>query len=86
MDTIVAQGGWVEDVRLYSNIMTKINLVIPANKIAGFVSALNGQGIHVEAAADAVKAAGDAEARLSLQLTFIHNEPDLIREIPQVPG
>ena len=87
MDTIMAQGGWVEDVHLFSNIMTTVNFVMPANQIAGFVAALNGHGIHAEGAApDSLKAVGDTETRCSLQLTFIHNEPDLKREIPQVPG
>lgn len=87
MDTIVTQGGWVEDVHLFSNIMTTVNFVMPTNKIAGFVAALNGHGLHAEGAApDSLKGAGDTETRCSLQLTFIHNEPDLKREIPQVPG
>ena len=85
MDTIVAQGGWVEDVHLYSNIMTTVNFVMTANKIAGFVAALDGQGIHAEGAAPEYSEE-DAETRGSLQITFIHNEPDLKREIPQVPG
>ena len=87
MDTIMAQDGWVEDVHLFSNIMTTVNFAMPANKIAGFVAALNGHGIHADGAApDSLKSAGDTEARCSLQLTFIHNEPDLKREIPHVPG
>lgn len=85
MDTIVAQGGWVEDVHLYSNIMTTVNFVMPAKKIAGFVAALNAQGIHAEGAAPETSKE-DVETRGSLQITFIHNEPDLKREIPQVPG
>ena len=85
MDTIVAQGGWVEDVHLYSNIMTTVNFVMPSKKIAELVAALNARGIHAEGAAPETSNE-DIETRSSLQITFIHNEPDLKREIPQVPG
>lgn len=85
MDTIVAQGGWVEDVHLYSNIMTTVNFVMPATRVAAFVAALEGQGLHAEGAVPE-NCNDNFEIHGSLQMTFIHNEPDLKRDIPQVPG
>jgi hypothetical protein len=87
MECVSAAGGWVEDVRMYSNIMTTVLFQIPANRVASFLADLHSRGLHVEGApADMANAEDSAEQRGSLQISFIHNEPDLKREVPQVPG
>ena len=86
MDEISAQGGWVEDVHLFSNIMTTIRFVIKQAKLADLRAALNQAGLQVSRMDEAVQWIADADCNGSLQVTFVHNEPDLRREIPQVPG
>ena len=86
MDAISAQGGWVEDVHLFSNIMTTIRFVIKRGKLAALGEALNEAGLQIRAMDEAVQGIADSDCNGSLQVTFVHNEPDLRREIPHVPG
>lgn len=89
LDNVNALGGWIEDVRLYSNIMTNIRLVLKGDAIAALVDRLEAEGLAIdrtEMLTALGNGPGEAEQTLSLQLNFIHNEPDLKREIPAVPG
>lgn len=82
--------GWIEDSQLYSNKMALIRFVISAKLCRDFCQTLTENGLMVEVP-DGI---GDAENSASLaddlsatiQLTFIHNEPDLRQVIPAVPG
>ena len=79
-------GGWVDDTQFFSNKMVTFRFVLPQGQIAAFVINLGQNQIHVDQAnPDVVKNAADEQAG-SLQLTFIHNEPDLIIPIPAIPG
>ncbi|NBB48976.1 hypothetical protein GVN24_11900 [Rhizobium sp. CRIBSB] len=87
LDTVNRLGGWIDDVRMYSNLMNTIRLTLPAGAFAELVAALEEGGIMV----DPVQDPGDlrdpaTECMATLQLTFIHDEPDLKREVPAVPG
>ncbi|MDQ0422473.1 hypothetical protein J2045_003521 [Peteryoungia aggregata LMG 23059] len=86
-DTVNRIGGWIDDVRMYSNLMNTIRLTLPAGAFAVLVAALEEGGIMV----DPLQDPGDlrdaaTECMATLQLTFIHDEPDLKREVPTVPG
>jgi hypothetical protein len=87
MDEISAQGGWVEDVHLFSNIMTNICFVMKQDRLAAFVAAFVGAGLVVSGMSEfPIQNDSRADFNWSLQFTFVHNEPDLKREIPRVPG
>jgi hypothetical protein len=87
MDTIVMQGGWVEDVHFYSNLMTTVNFQMPGKKLLAFIYTLDQQGIHAEGITQEVlRPTNLGEIRGSIQLNFVHAEPDLRREVPPVPG
>lgn len=87
MDEVSAQGGWVEDVHLFSNIMTNIRFVMKQDRLAVFVAALAGVGFEVSGVSEfPIQNVSRADFNCSLQITFVHNEPDLKREIPHVPG
>ncbi|MDH4413774.1 MAG: hypothetical protein QE484_10725 [Rhizobium sp.] len=86
-DTVNRLGGWIDDVHMYSNLMNAIRLTLPAGAFAAFIEALQAGGIAV----DPPEGLGDirdpaVERMATLQLTFIHDEPDLKRELPAVPG
>jgi hypothetical protein len=86
-DTVNRLGGWIDDTRMYSNLMNMIRLTLPAGAFAELVAVLCEAGIAV----DPPEGLGEirdpaAERMATLQLTFIHDEPDLKREIPAVPG
>lgn len=92
-DAVVAAGGWVTDHTFFSNIATNFRMVLPPEGIARFRDLVVNAGVHLDDESDAV--IGDLIAKekglpeeipASLNVTFIHNEPDLRREVPSVPG
>lgn len=88
-DAIAESGGWIEDFHLYSNKMTCIRCQVPGTALTALCDRLDQAGLRVDA-----ETRGQAESRATdandipttLQLTFLHDEPDLIREVPAIPG
>jgi hypothetical protein len=87
-DCIDALGGWVDDVHMFSNIMTAIRFTIAEDRLPALVKALEAGGLSVDRADESPgsKETGVAERRASLQITFVHNDLDLKRDVPAVPG
>ena len=88
-DSILALGGWVDDVNMYSNMMTAVRFTLSENKLDALLTLLAGQGISVDPSANSTetpKEARDKERAFSLQISFLRNEPDLRRDVPAVPG
>lgn len=86
LDLINTFGGWVEDTQFFSNKMVTIRFVLPQGKIAGLIEMLESKHIHAELASPFVVQNAQAEQPGSIQLTFIHDEPDLVRPVPDIPG
>ncbi len=87
MDQVSIHGGWIEDVHLFSNIMTNIRFVMKQDRIATFVQAFAEVGLEIGGLSEIPPTSeGSVDFNCSLQITFVHDEPDLIREIPRVPG
>ena len=96
-DIVVACGGWIEGHTLFSNIAATFRFVLPASGLAGFGARVDALGVHLDAASLEALAArslgageagevGEADVAGALAVTFVHDEPDLRREIPAVPG
>lgn len=92
-DAAVACGGWIEGHALFSNIMTTFRFVVPAGRLGDFAARINEAGVHLDSASlsavsknTGARVAPQVELRGSLAVTFIHDEPDLRREVPAVPG
>lgn len=92
-DAIMATGGWVIDHTLFSNIATTFRAAVPQKQLASFFDSLDSLEIHVDedgkrdiAALLAENRDGLSEMEISLNVTFIHDEPDIRREVPMVPG
>lgn len=86
-DTVNRLGGWIDDVHMYSNLMNTIRFTLPAGAFADLVAALEAEAILVEPSASLGDLRDPAAERMgTLQLTFIHDEPDLKRDVPSVPG
>lgn len=92
-DAVVSSGGWVTDHTFFSNIATNFRMVLAPEGLARFRDLVNAAGVHLDDESEAVISALMAKEKglpdelpASLNVTFIHNEPDLRREVPAVPG
>jgi len=90
-DAFAACGGWIADFHQFSNLSLCINFQIPGSQLADLCAAFRQIGLEI---------ADDLESRRlgapttidnsdvvgTLQITFIHDEPDLIIPVPPIPG
>ncbi|MGX5665840.1 hypothetical protein ACWKW9_07655 [Rhizobium daejeonense] len=86
-DTVNDLGGWIDDVQMYSNIMNNIRITLPAGAYPKLFDLLNEAGIHIDRRPETSDTPDSvSEQMATLQITFVHDEPDLRREVPAVPG
>lgn len=96
-DAVGASGGWITDARFFSNTSVCLNFEMTARHVPEFRAALAGLRLSLsdeslraldELSLDAAAGGGAAEAEVvgTLQVTFIHDEPDLRIEVPPIPG
>lgn len=91
-EAVHKSGGWVDDVHFFSNVAVNLRCVILASGAGRLVKELIRLPIglgrdHTNSlgrAASSLEA--NEELRFSLQITFVHDEPDLRRHVPSVPG
>jgi hypothetical protein len=91
-------GAWIVDINLFSNVSACFNFEIPSNRAEQLRDALAAIDLHLTRESDdslgsLLEGNNSAEAGSpvtdiagSLQITFIHNEPDLRIEVPPIPG
>jgi hypothetical protein len=82
-------GGWIDDLYNFSNIMTNVRFSIPNDKMIEFSSALRKAGLNVDLNTTeslATSLSPKTERLGSLQITFVHNEPDLKSNVLAIPG
>jgi hypothetical protein len=97
-EAILKGGGFILDFHMFSNLSICLNFEIAVGKIEKLHDALKATGLQLsresgellvgyskrteqlEAEAEASEVAG------TLEITFIHNEPDLRIEVPPIPG
>jgi hypothetical protein len=97
-EAILAGGGYVLDFHMFSNAAICINFEVPVGNIGRLYSSLRGTGLSLsreshellggcrdelnklDEGAEAANVAG------TLQITFVHDEPDLRLEVPPIPG
>lgn len=91
-EAINQAGAWITDFHLYSNILICINFQVPIANLSKLAATLQETGLHLsqESLEQLMPAHGsmlkEKELAGTLQITFVHNEPDLLREVPAVPG
>ena len=91
-EAINQAGAWITDFHLYSNILICINFEVPISNLGRLAASVQETGLYLsqESLEQLILAYDstlkDKELVGTLQITFIHNEPDLLREIPAVPG
>jgi hypothetical protein len=90
-EVISQAGAWITDFHLYSNILICINFQVPIGNLDKLSVKLQETGLQLSQESlkqlipvhDSMK---DRELVGTLQITFVHNEPDLLRDVPAVPG
>lgn len=90
-EAINQAGGWITDFHLYSNILICINFEVPLSNLNKLTASLQETGLQLSQ--ESLEQLTPANASMlkqelagTLQITFIHGDPDLIREVPAVPG
>ena len=90
-EALLASGGWVVDFHHFSNLSLCINFEIEPQHIGRLYEALTALDVRIadagrEQLASLRERPGAGDVRGTLQITFIHDEPDLRREVPPIPG
>ena len=86
-EAIGRADGWLLDFHLFSNLAAAFHLEVPARRFSQLLVALGEAGFSIdpsEAGPEPGEELGDLA--VTLQITFLHDEPDLRREIPAIPG
>ncbi|SOD92650.1 hypothetical protein [Caenispirillum bisanense] len=86
-EAIGASGGWVDDALFYSNKAVTLRFTVPGAAVPALRDRLEALDLRLDGPTPeeaAVSAAADVPGTLAL--TFVHDEPDLRRDIPAVPG
>ncbi len=90
-DAIDANGGWITDFHQFSNLSVCFNFEIGIERLNQLGESLQSAGLQLAARTEALlhsqtpeEATG--EVRCTLQVTFIHDEPDLRIPVLTVPG
>ena len=95
-EALLTSGADILDAHFFSNISLCINFELPPQRTRQLQTALADINLQLSAesldllAAFIVAKRDDKETHLTvsgtLQITFIHNEPDLRIEVPAIPG
>jgi hypothetical protein len=90
-DAIDTSGGWITDFHQFSNLSVCLNFEIRIERLPQLGEALQASGLRLAAGTEALllnsapeQATG--EVRCTLQVTFVHDEPDLRLPVLAVPG
>ncbi len=92
-DAITAAGGWIVDHALFSNTAITIRFVLPRRGLDELQRRITAAGVRLDDArvAGVRQAVGDSgddddEIGASVNITFTHDEPDLLQVVPPIPG
>ncbi|PTW61986.1 hypothetical protein C8N35_10118 [Breoghania corrubedonensis] len=92
-DAVMGVGGWIKSHTLFSNIATTFHFALPSDRMSMLRERMVEAGVRLDEESNAKHDAMPKEPvsrsdgmAASLNLTFIHTEPDLRRDVPRVPG
>lgn len=95
---LAASGAWVLDVKQFSNVSVCFSFEVPGNRMERLREALAAADLRLTresndsfaSFSESNESAGEGSQATdvagTLQITFIHNEPDLKIEVPRIPG
>ena len=76
-EAIRATGGWILDFHQFSNISLVLEVEIPPRRLAQLMELLQAGGIHFSSVPELTPGEENDAVLGTLQVTFIHAEPDL---------
>lgn len=95
-DAIATSGGWILDFTMSSNLSVNIHFELAAEKMVTLRDTLSKIDLQFnESSLLAISEMAELETApamlpvhlaATLQITFIHNEPDLRIAVPMIPG
>ena len=95
-EAFLAVGAWITDFHEFSNLSLCINFEVPSRKMSDLWAGLHSVGLEITQELQPTLAnpsppsstteANDPDVTGTLQITFIHNDPDLIIPVPPIPG
>ena len=88
-DALIASNGWITDFHEYSNVSLCLNFEISIENVQRLCAALRGTGLELTEEPQVAESAIAREQDVvpgTLQITFIHHDPDLIIPVPAIPG
>lgn len=93
-DAIGAGGGWILDFRLFSNLSINIVFELPSGRAADLLARLDALDWKFDedgrnellACIERGTEVVSHDIGGTLQITFIHDEPDLHIPVPAIPG
>jgi hypothetical protein len=83
-EAINAAEGWIITHQLFSNMSASIIFEMPLGGVEGFVANLKNKNFYPQFEGDIPndKGGGKSDIKGSITLTFIHDEPDMKRDVP----
>jgi hypothetical protein len=87
-DAIVGSSGWVTDFHEFSNLSICIEFELPAARLPALAEALAAAEVRLGSESEEMLRGveGGEPAQCTLQVLFVHDEPDLRRTVLAVPG
>ncbi len=93
-DAVGRSGGWLLDFHVFSNISLSLNVEIDEGRLVDLYRQLVDAGLRLSRESEedyarllaADRQATGREIAGTVQVTFIHDHPDLRIEVPAVPG
>jgi len=87
-EAIAAAGGAILTFEQFSNVSACVGLEIATACLPDLGRLLTAAGLNLSKRSELALASGShgQTVPVTLQITFVHNEPDLRRHIPAIPG
>lgn len=90
-ETCASHSAWITDYHLFSNVAMNIQFEVATQKLNDWIEALTEVGLRFGTRSmEQVKARPREgvleEYKGTLEITFIHDKPDMRQIIPSVPG
>ena len=79
-DGVMATQGWIVHHELFSNKAATILAELPAQQVPVFIEYLTDHGLQADKIQVPTRHKG-GECRLSVSLTFLHDDPDMKRDV-----